>query len=128
MIPRDRTRDHNVASKGVPRKKTSAVQSGQPSQIEISRSETSSGLSNLRVHEDITHGIDAVVRSAELKTTTGNLVRPVVKLASVLPSPILPISRSVQLFFAFVFSCNCTYYEQNVTCTSKNHVNHFQEM
>ena len=32
-------------------------------------------------------GSDAVARSAEVKTTSGNLVRPVVKLAPVLPSP-----------------------------------------
>ena len=32
-------------------------------------------------------GSDAVARSAEVKTTSGNLVRPVVKLALVLPSP-----------------------------------------
>ena len=35
-------------------------------------------------------GSDAVARSAEVKTTSGNLVRPVVKLAPVLPSPDLP--------------------------------------
>ena len=32
-------------------------------------------------------GSDAVARSAEVKTTSGNLVRPVVKLAPVLPPP-----------------------------------------
>ena len=32
-------------------------------------------------------GSDAVARSPEVKTTSGNVVRPVVKLASVLPSP-----------------------------------------
>ena len=32
-------------------------------------------------------GSDAVARSAEVKTTSGNLVRPAVKLAPVLPSP-----------------------------------------
>ena len=35
-------------------------------------------------------GSDAVARSAEVKTTSGNLVRPVVKLAPVLPPPDLP--------------------------------------
>ena len=35
-------------------------------------------------------GSDAVVRSAEVKTMSGNLVRPVVKLAPVLPPPDLP--------------------------------------
>ena len=35
-------------------------------------------------------GSDSIVRSAEVRTTTGNLVRPVVKLSPVLPSPDLP--------------------------------------
>ena len=35
-------------------------------------------------------GSDAIARSAEVKTTSGNLVRPVVKLAPVLPPPDLP--------------------------------------
>ena len=35
-------------------------------------------------------GSDAVARSTEVRTTSGNLVRPVVKLAPVLPSPDLP--------------------------------------
>ena len=35
-------------------------------------------------------GSDAVARSAEVRTRSGNLVRPVVKLAPVLPSPDLP--------------------------------------
>ena len=38
----------------------------------------------------LNYGTDAVARSAELKTATGNLVRPVVKLAPVLPSPDSP--------------------------------------
>ena len=33
------------------------------------------------------YGTDAIARSAEVKTSTGNLVRPVVKLAPVLPFP-----------------------------------------
>ena len=36
------------------------------------------------------YGTDSVARSAELKTATGNLVRPIVKLAPVLPSPDSP--------------------------------------
>ena len=39
-------------------------------------------------------GSDAVARSAEVKTTSGNLVRPVVKLAPVLPPPIYLIYRN----------------------------------
>ena len=39
---------------------------------------------------ELNYGTDAVARSAELKTATGNLVRPVVKLAPVLPSPDSP--------------------------------------
>ena len=35
-------------------------------------------------------GSDAVARSAEVRTTSGNLVRPVVKLAPILPSPDVP--------------------------------------
>ena len=35
----------------------------------------------------LNYGIDAIARSAELKTATGNLVRPIVKLVPVLPSP-----------------------------------------
>ena len=35
-------------------------------------------------------GSDAIAHSAEVKTTSGNLVRPVVKFAPVLPSPNLP--------------------------------------
>ena len=38
----------------------------------------------------LNYGTDAIARSAELKTATGNLVRPVVKLAAVLPSPDSP--------------------------------------
>ena len=38
----------------------------------------------------LNYGTHAVARSAELKTATGNLVRPVVKLAPVLPSPDSP--------------------------------------
>ena len=36
----------------------------------------------------LNYGTDAIARSAEVKTSTGNLVRPVVKLA-----PVLPISE-----------------------------------
>ena len=35
----------------------------------------------------LNYGTDAIARSAEVKTSTGNLVRPVVKLAPVLPIP-----------------------------------------
>ena len=35
----------------------------------------------------LNYGTDAIARSAEVKTSTGNLVRPVVKLAPVLPVP-----------------------------------------
>ena len=38
----------------------------------------------------LNYGPDSVARSAELKTTTGNLVRPIVKLASVLPPSVSP--------------------------------------
>ena len=35
----------------------------------------------------LNYGTDSVARSAELKTATGNIVRPIVKLAPVLPPP-----------------------------------------
>ena len=38
----------------------------------------------------LNYGTDSIARSAELKTATGNLVRPIVKLAPVLPSPDSP--------------------------------------
>ena len=38
----------------------------------------------------LNYGPDSVARSAELKTTTGNLVRPIVKLAPVLPPSVSP--------------------------------------
>ena len=39
----------------------------------------------------LNNGTDSVARSAELQTATGNLVRPIFKLAPVLPPPIFPI-------------------------------------
>ena len=36
---------------------------------------------------NLNYGTDAIARSPEVKTSTGNLVRPVIKLASVLPIP-----------------------------------------
>ena len=41
----------------------------------------------------LNYGPDSVARSAELKTTTGNLVRPIVKLAPVLPPSVSPDSQ-----------------------------------
>ena len=88
-----------VGSKTTFRRLT-AVRSGQPNQIEISRPgdlvwivEPTSprGHYPLARVVKLNYGTDAVARSAELKTATGNLVRPVVKLAPVPPTPIPPI-------------------------------------
>ena len=41
----------------------------------------------------LNYGPDSVASSAELKTTTGNLVRPIVKLTPVLPPSVSPDSQ-----------------------------------
>ena len=57
------------------------------------------------------YGKGSVGRSAELKTATGSLVRPVVKLAPVLPHDDSPhLTWSIIFFFRFICPCNRTYH------------------
>ena len=71
----------------------------------------------------LNYGPDSVARSAELKTTTGNLVRPIVKLAPFSRLLFLPIVNNLKYF---VFVCLLTLLINNtlVTCFPKTHISY----